>query len=618
MALGLTIRGALAAVLTAMVLSGTALAQVQVGDNTKMNLDGNLWFGYNGSSTDTPGTTSQHSIDVGGTANLTGSYYNPNFLSFMVQPYYGRTSDNSSQQTITASNGVNATVGIFSGSRFPGTLSYVRANNSTGTFGLLDQNEGVTTHGNSQAFTIGWSALVPDWPTFSVNFTDAGGTAEVYGAKQQSDFTTRTLNLRSTYTLEGFNLTGYFTRLSQNTSLPMFLTGGSSQTDTVSNNYGVTASHRLPMRGTFSADWNHFSFNDDYSGGVSSGKSNTLDAMAVLSPTQKLGLSFTTQYTDNLSAEITRAIVETGATPVEIASPDVALHSVNVNFGANYSLTRNLSVQGNVSRQEQFAPGYNYGATRASGTVNFGYSKPLFGILSFSVGAVDTATEQGNTGASLIGTVNATKRFGRWETTADFSYSQAVQTLLATYTTSSYSYGANARRRFGKRDFITGSFRGYRTGFTRDAGSGNHAENYFSTLILGRYSFSANYSQSNGISIFSTAGLTPVPIDVVPGVLPGDLVLYQGRSYGGSFGSEPIRNLTVTASFTRALSHTTSPTQFSSNSNSILNLITRYRLRKVLVTGGYTRLNQGISASGLLPVTVSSYYFGISRWFNFF
>jgi hypothetical protein len=190
--------------------------------------------------------------------------------------------------------------------------------------------------------------------------------------------------------------------------------------------------------------------------------------------------------------------------------------------------------------------------------------------------------------------------------------------MLATYTTSSYSYGANARRRFGKLDFITGSFRGYRTVFTRDAGSGNRAENYLSTLILGRYSFSANYSQSNGISIFSTAGLTPVPIDVVPGVLPGDLVLYQGRSYGGSFGSEPIRNLTVTASFTRALSHTTSPTQFSSNSNSILNLITRYRLRKVLVTGGYTRLNQGISASGLLPVTVSSYYFGISRWFNFF
>jgi hypothetical protein len=44
----------------------------------------------------------------------------------------------------------------------------------------------------------------------------------------------------------------------------------------------------------------------------------------------------------------------------------------------------------------------------------------------------------------------------------------------------------------------------------------------------------------------------------------------------------------------------------------------QYRLRKIFVNAGYTRLNQSIGTPGTLPLNVTSYYVGISRWFNFF
>jgi hypothetical protein len=69
------------------------------------------------------------------------------------------------------------------------------------------------------------------------------------------------------------------------------------------------------------------------------------------------------------------------------------------------------------------------------GTVSYNYSKPLFGMLYFSFGMVDNAQETGNSGLAFTANVGIQKRFGRWETSADFSYAQNVQTLINIYTT---------------------------------------------------------------------------------------------------------------------------------------------------------------------------------------
>jgi len=57
---------------------------------------------------------------------------------------------------------------------------------------------------------------------------------------------------------------------------------------------------------------------------------------------------------------------------------------------------------------------------------------------------------------------------------------------------------------------------------------------------------------------------------------------------------------------------------FSANNNSQFNTLLQYQVRKMSFVSGYSRLEQGFSAIGSQPEIISSYYMGLSRWFNFF
>jgi hypothetical protein len=92
-------------------------AQVQLGDDLRMNLSGQLLAGYSASYGDQ--LPSNHAMNFGGDAVFNGSYYNPNFLNFSVNPYFNQSQANSSVQSLTDSSGITATVNLFSGSRFP-------------------------------------------------------------------------------------------------------------------------------------------------------------------------------------------------------------------------------------------------------------------------------------------------------------------------------------------------------------------------------------------------------------------------------------------------------------------------------------------------------------------
>ncbi len=56
----------------------------------------------------------------------------------------------------------------------------------------------------------------------------------------------------------------------------------------------------------------------------------------------------------------------------------------------------------------------------------------------------------------------------------------------------------------------------------------------------------------------------------------------------------------------------------SANQNSQYNALIQYQVRKLNFISGYARLEQGFSSTGSQPEVISSYYMGISRWFNFF
>jgi len=82
--------------------------------------------------------------------------------------------------------------------------------------------------------------------------------------------------------------------------------------------------------------------------------------------------------------------------------------------------------------------------------------------------------------------------------------------------------------------------------------------------------------------------------------------------------SSPLKKLTISSSFAKADSNTMLGAAGSFNNNEQLNTYFQYQFRKMYLTGGYARLQQGFSVTGTGPAVVSSYYFGVSRWFNFF
>ena len=102
------------------------------GRNLSTNLSGTVSAGYSadyGNKID-----SSHGLSLGGNATASGYYYNPNFVSFNLSPYYGQSRANSNFQSISDSSGVNLSSSIFSGSHFPGSISYAKAYNSQGQF----------------------------------------------------------------------------------------------------------------------------------------------------------------------------------------------------------------------------------------------------------------------------------------------------------------------------------------------------------------------------------------------------------------------------------------------------------------------------------------------------
>jgi hypothetical protein len=108
--------------------------ELSIGENTKLTAGGLFTFGYTGDYGDV--VSSQHGLTFGVDGRLAGYYYNPNFISFTATPYYNQSRDNSSYQSLTGATGVGATVDLFKGSHFPGSVSYRYDRNSSGTFGL--------------------------------------------------------------------------------------------------------------------------------------------------------------------------------------------------------------------------------------------------------------------------------------------------------------------------------------------------------------------------------------------------------------------------------------------------------------------------------------------------
>jgi hypothetical protein len=598
-----------------LMLLQTAHAQVSLGD-TKLNGGGSFTMGYNGAYGDQ--VPSSHGLDMGFDGKFSGYYYNPQFLSFTADPYWNKSRADSDSQSLTGSRGLNASANFFTGSNFPGSVSYGYDTNSTGSFGLLGQPD-FTTYGHSQNFGVNWSALLPDLPTLTVGYSQGSGRSTVYGTEDESQTKTHLFNVRSNYTLDGFRLTGFYDHNNLQSDFPQFLSaGGATGQDFAGNDYGFGMQHNLPLDGIIAVDYVHSSGLSNFtssssdnpgSANVSNYADSTQSASANFHPTRKLGFSFNENYTDNLAGYLAQSLASNGSAA---SSVDLGMNSYSFTTGASvsYVLTNYLNTQAQATYYRQHFFDKDYTGQYLSGTLN--YNRRLLNTFTFSATVIDSSNGQGTNAVGFIGSANFFRRFNGWQTSGQFSYAQNVQTLLITYTTSYYSYSANLNRHLPWNLLWISSFNGNHSGLTKDAGATSHTESYATSLGRRRWAMNGYYSKSTGLSILGAGGvITPVP---TPGLT--NFVLFSGSSYGGGGSLSPVRRLTLSGTFGRAISDTLA-TANSHNDTQIMNAQLQYRFRRIGILAGYTRFAQGISAIGL-PVSNTSYFIGFNKWFDFF
>jgi hypothetical protein len=613
-----------------------AVGQVQIGDLSS-NLNGIISAGYAADYGND--IESSHGLNLGGSATASGYYYNPNFISYNLSPYYGQSRANSNYQSISDSSGVNLSTAIFSGSHFPGQVSYAAAYNSEGQFAVPGLPN-YTTHGNSDTFGINWSAFLPGLPSLTASFQRGSNQYSIYGDNSSGNSDFHSFSLSSAYSIAGFNLgASYNTGVSNSLVPEVFLGEQTGTINTDNSGFGVNVSHSLPLNGNFSTSFYRSDINTDYLGYTYKGDFDTVVATAAVQPTQKLHLSTSASYTDNLAGELFQSVITSGgalssgnnlSSGSSVSSGSAASssstllptsnldssHAWDFNAAASYSLAANLQLQGQVDRREQAYLGENFGATSYSAGVTYAHGL-LGGTFNTALSVLDTMVD-GSSQNGLGFSTNAiyTRRIGHWFVASSFNYSQNVSTALITYMASYYGYSANVRRRWGSFNWNASANLNH-SGLTNQPGTLSSGQGYSTSFGYGRWiNLTGNYAKADGIGLISGGGIVPVNL---PPILPENLItLYGGTSYGFGVSSSPMRRLSLTASYSKATSNTSNAGVASANQFEGKNALIQYQFRKMYFTAGYAQLQQGFSVSGIAPSNVSSYYFGVSRWFNFF
>jgi len=592
----------------------SAAGQITLGD-LSTNLNGTLSAGYTGDYGNQ--ISSAHSLAFGGSGTLSGFYYNPNFVSFTVSPYLNQARDNSTYQSLSDASGVSAASNIFGGSHFPGSINFAKAYNSEGNFSVPGVAN-YTTHGDSETFGVNWAELVPGLPTLSASFQMGSSQYSLYGSNDNGTTDNHSFTLRSGYTLKGFNLGAYFGDGSGHSNVPQILENSPEPLISSESNrdYGFNVGHALPLRGNFAGTFSSSDFNSDFNGGSVTGTVDTYTASAIFQPTQKFHFSLSTDYSNNLSGSLFEAIAGAGGVtqPINLGQ---GTHSLELSANASYSILSNMQGLAFADHREQYYLGESFGGSSYGGGLT--YWRLLFGgSLNAALTLSDNTSSTSNQNSlGINSTVNYNRHIAGWVVGGSFSYSQNVQTALISYLTSSYSYGGNVRRRWGKFGWSAGAGVS-KSLLTEVAGTANTSESFNTSIFYSHWvTANGNYSKSSGNAIQSGLGLiqNPLPQPIIP---TNDLILYGGRSYSFGLSSSPMRRLTLGLSYSKSISNSDLQGIMSNNDTKMINAVVNYQFRKMYFTGGYSNLLQGFSASGLPAENVSSFYMGVSRWFNFF
>lgn len=589
---------------------------LQIGYLTT-HASGTFTGGYQGDYSST--APSSHSLSLDGSGSINGYYYNPAFIAFNIIPYYGHTRGDSNIQTLSDGSGVSATASFFTRSRYPGSISYSRNSHNFHLVNVPGQPS-FASFGSGTGFGIGWSALIPNWPTLSVSFSRGSGSGRVYGTPGENTSHNHNLTVRSDYRWKGWPLHFTYNRYGGESKSPNFLSGLGIQTaNNAGQSFGVDTTQTLPLHGQIGLDYSRSSTSSEYSysSGVLPGSSysfttNIANAHASFSPTRQFGFTAFTSYTGNLSGAVIQSLTTNGfiAPAVDFGAGS---KSITIGGGARYLVNKELIVSANVNHVQQFFYGQSRSGTFLSGTLS--YRKPIFHALRVGATILDLSNGSTSNALGFTGYVNYAHSYGRWATSGNFTYTQGAQTLLLTYTTSSYAYGARVARWLGHGMSWNLTMGGNRSGLSQHPGTSDHSETYNTSFAVRMLQVSAFYSKFRGQSLLGSGGL--IAVNPTPGLPVSELIVSSGHGYGGAGAVTPIRHLSISVSYSRAFSHTTSQSIQSKNDTAVISAQLQYHFRRITIMSGVYRLQQRIGVAGP-PEFGTSYYVGISRWFKFF
>jgi hypothetical protein len=585
----------------------SANGQMMVGDKFKMLMNGNVGAVYSGNYGNFIG--SNHSLGLGINGTLEGYYFNPQFLSFQVRPYYDRAQSNADSQLITRGTGLESSVSVFGGSQFPGSISYGRDFSSNSEFRIAGVPS-VLGDSSSSNFNISWSALLRGLPSLQASYSMSDSTSTLLGTTSQGKSASKSFNLNSSYSLGGFSLQGRLGHYNTDFLSPSFLTGATVDSSSSNTNYGIIATRRLPLSGSLGLGWSRTTSetgNDHFA-------SSSYTASAGFSPWRRLSVSGFCNYTTNDMVELAQWFDDNTLPPlVRFNSNSSATY---LNTTGTFTVGHGLTVTGYMNHRIRHSQEQDLANTQYGGTVNFQKLSNLFGFMRVSVGVVDTATQDGNSTLGLVTNLNLTRKFGAWETSADFSYFQNTQTLFNAVTTSDYTYGGMLRRKIDSSTHWSASFRESRSGLTAQGGSNNVSDSFLTNISWNKYSFSGSYSRANGEALLGANGtLTPTPL----GSLFSDYFLtFNARSYALIASTQWFRVLTLSGSYTKVSSSAVRNLSDTFNNGDRYSARLALRLRRLYIIGGFDHAVQTSSTIPGGPHSVNSYYVSLSRWFNIF
>jgi hypothetical protein len=439
----------------------------------------------------------------------------------------------------------------------------------------------------------------------------------VYGANDAGKNSFHSLNLHSGYKIADFNMGAYYSLGGGHSLIPQVIVGDQiTQTHSDNSAYGFNVSHQLPWRGSASASINRSNWDTNYLGTASTGTIDLINGIATVHPTERLAFTGTANYSDNLAGQLVQSL---GPTTQVVAgsNSNESSHSLDLMGVANYSPGKNLQTSAFVERRTQLFFGETYGVNSYGGSATYAH-RLLNGTLNSALTVTaNTADKTGQDTLGLSATGNYSDVVLGWHLTGSFGYAQNVQTLLITYMNSFYNYSGSARRNWGEFNMSAGAGAA-RTALTEEAGTANSSESYNASMGYTPWiTATGSYSKSNGQALVTGAGLVPIT-GPTPGLPTNLFALFGGDSYSFGVSSTPVKKLILEAAFARSTSNTETGTVASANQNEQYNALIQYQFRKTSLTSGFARLEQGFSVTGSKPQVVSSYYAGVSRWFNVF